>query len=95
MLEIREDKYFYIPSIDGNLLIPIELKDSVSADVENFAKEPAFNKKYKIQNNLFIEDKNGDWKCSSISWSNNREKNWWQFWLSSRIYDKIDMERVK
>lgn len=95
MLEIKEDKYFYITTLEGVFVVSISSKDFISIDKENMGSIAILLGSYTIKNNLFILDKDGEWECVNIHQRYNDDRKWWQFWKPKIIYTKIDMRKKK
>ena len=42
-----------------------------------------------------VEDKDGEWKCTSISYQDNKERKKWQFWKPKKVCSQAIMGKIK
>ena len=90
-----KDNAFVLDTFNQIYKTSIEETDKVIVLSNSFKRKPVLNKCYFISNDLFIEDKNGDWKCVSIHYRKNENKKWWQFWVDDKIETQISMLKIK
>ena len=94
MITIKDDTYFHMVSIYGSQLVKIDEIDSITVLPDIIKGEPAYDIRYKIKDNLFVEDKDGEWRCTSISYQDNEERKKWQFWKPKKLCSQAIMWRI-
>lgn len=95
MITIKDNTYFHIVSIYGSKLVKIDEIDSVTIFSDAIKGEPAYDTRYKIKDNLFVADKDGEWRCTSISYQDNKERKKWQFWKPKKVCSQAIMGKIK